>query len=267
MELNCPSCARKHRTEDHPGAFEVNCVCGYSILVPDELAINAQTQESEASAASMSAAPLSMDAQDASLSIPLPQDDQNLTQTQLPTSINEQLTPPDQLPPEMPYDPYELSKISQNNNESDQNFEAINVPHSSADVQPESPFIESPQNSINEELSQAPYREEAPSNFGEIKAQTIVDRSLAASVGQLLGANYKIKIEKLDSARLKELSETCRQFISRRPWLEAELRKRKFETKQLETNAEFDNLPEVVALEIYLRSLQLGGNCHYERLS
>lgn len=36
MEISCPSCSRAHRTEDHPGAFEIQCACGYSILVPDE---------------------------------------------------------------------------------------------------------------------------------------------------------------------------------------------------------------------------------------
>lgn len=35
MEVNCPSCGSTHRSEDYPGAFDILCGCGYLILNPD----------------------------------------------------------------------------------------------------------------------------------------------------------------------------------------------------------------------------------------
>ena len=36
MELRCPSCGVTHKSEDYAGAFEIQCSCGYAILLPDE---------------------------------------------------------------------------------------------------------------------------------------------------------------------------------------------------------------------------------------
>jgi len=47
VELICPSCGAKHRTEDYPGAFEILCACGYSILVPDVQAFDAPLTPAE----------------------------------------------------------------------------------------------------------------------------------------------------------------------------------------------------------------------------
>ena len=104
MEVRCPSCSAQHRSEDYPGAFDILCGCGYLILNP-ELSSDAEnynqvnfegapaTSEDskilvEAETAKVEAAPFSLE--------------------ETPSFDTGKLTPPEELPSGMLYDPTEV---------------------------------------------------------------------------------------------------------------------------------------------------------------
>src|SRR4051812_22049811 len=98
MELVCPSCGVKHRTEDHAGAFEILCVCGYSILVPDEEAMALAVPEPSRL--------MPIPFEEAAEGLPPPAAPASAESA--PQSLD--MTPSEQLPPGMVYDPFELSQ-------------------------------------------------------------------------------------------------------------------------------------------------------------
>src|SRR5687768_14620966 len=102
MDLSCPSCGVVHRTEDYPGAFEIQCSCGYSILVPDEQALAEPALDVPSYDPSI---PTAMEEEDAQMTIPA----EDLSPSEAIESLpgSNEMTPPDQLPEGMVYDPFE----------------------------------------------------------------------------------------------------------------------------------------------------------------
>lgn len=250
MELSCPSCAVKHRTEDHPGAFEILCVCGYSILVPDESAFAPMQPEPTPRT------PTAMDAEDEVLSVPRPDSDT----ASLTTSL--QMTPPDDLPEGMVYDPFELQQ-QQSGFETpvDAGFPALPPEDFNSSENPSS--LENagiPSESSSPSLSIAP-----PPPTSETPGQSLVERVQLASLGHLLGTSFTVTCEGLTRENLVEVSRRCQQLIKRRPWLETELRKRNINIDKLPDGTPLQNVPELVAMELYLTCFELGGSCVVQR--
>lgn len=107
MEVSCPSCGTKHETDNYPGAFEIPCVCGYSILVPElhSSIVGAVLGDSSGLTDEQRALPATFDAPDAAISLP-DSPAEYVSAESLPGMAA--MTQPSELPQEMPYDPFEL---------------------------------------------------------------------------------------------------------------------------------------------------------------
>ncbi|MBP7843390.1 MAG: hypothetical protein KA116_01125, partial [Proteobacteria bacterium] len=109
MELRCPSCGNKHMTEDYPEAFEIQCSCGYSLLVP-EMASEILSPGLESGA--FASLPGAIEAQDEAAKISI--DKELMDPLMNIPKVDDSLTPPEELPNEMPYDPFELQQSQAN---------------------------------------------------------------------------------------------------------------------------------------------------------
>lgn len=105
MEVRCPSCGAQHRSEDYPGAFDILCGCGYLILNPDLEAAPAESQE-----INFEGPPLVTGSSPIPVAVPS-FDEANLNLDMgggTESFTAESLTPPEQLPEGMLYDPTEV---------------------------------------------------------------------------------------------------------------------------------------------------------------
>ncbi len=227
MDIRCPSCGNSHRSEDHPGAFEISCSCGYSILVPDEKAFAVDTHTAPAPPMNFSDAAVA-EASDDKVSMDFGQ----AAVEEAPSDHRTEMTPPEKLPDDMVYDPFELEGSAH----------APPVPLSDEGKTTTSPS--------------------APENSG----QWIINRSQAASMGQFLGKSYKIRLQGLSREKLVEITKRCEALLTGRPWLETELRQRQILLDRIPEGTELDQVPELIAVEIYLACYELGGSCEVAAL-
>lgn len=254
MELSCPSCSVKHRTEDHVGAFEILCVCGYSILVPDEAAF----AEPAPVTSHASRVPTTLDAEDSELAIPAPEPEA------APAAF--EMTPPEELPDGMVYDPFEVSEMG-----AATETPAIVAPPTENFTPPTETAGLGFESIVPEASFEAPAATPtkapaaAPAAPRAAVGQKIVERVQAASLGRLLGHSYELRCEGLDRERLVEIANRCEALVKARPWLESELRNRGLVLSALADDTKLANVPEVVALEVYLACYELGGTCSLER--
>lgn len=244
MDLKCPSCGNAHRSEDHPGAFEILCACGYSLLVPDEKAFQVVIAEEDIPAAVdySGGAPSALEESDPKIEVP--SETESITNA---TPSFEALTPPEELPAGMIYDPFEIQNSLPT---FDQSSPASDETHTH--IPPSTPA-----NSTRQEKPTAP----------ELSGQWIVERSQSAAMGQFLGNSYKLQLEGLSREALVEISERALQLLKGRPWLETELRRKNILLEKLPDLTELEGVPELVAVEIYLAAFELGGKCRSSVLS
>lgn len=255
MELTCPSCGAKHRTEDHPGAFEIHCVCGYSILVPDEASFSLPVEEA-APAAAHSPGPAVEHSEPAVESVVAPEPE--------PIAVNAplEMTPPEQLPEGMVYDPFELAQAEAAQSgavatEFTPNFE---MPAESSDADATATGT-APAESAPAAAPARPATAAAPAS-----GQAIVERVQAASMGRLLGADYRLRCEGLERDALVQITQRCLKLLKQRPWLETEVRGRKIDLESFPDSPVLARVPELLAMEIYLACAELGGSCSLERM-
>ena len=253
MELSCPSCGAKHRTEDHPGAFEILCVCGYSLLVPDEKSFAPVEPDPPPRT------PTAMDAEDAALAVSPPPAEE------VPSPL--EMTPPDQLPEGMVYDPFELQQQQVAAPSTDALPQAFELPADAFNPDPAAGASPSGFESIQPSEA-SPQATEAPKTAPAATpppGQSLVERVQLASMGHLLGHSFDISCEGLNRENLVLLAKRCSELTKRRPWLETELKKRNIELENLPENPSLKGVPEPVALEIYLTCFELGGTCSIRR--
>jgi hypothetical protein len=107
MEVRCPSCSAQHRSEDYPGAFDILCGCGYLILNPelssDSGSYNQVNFEGAPATSEDSKVLIQVQTAPTTEAIPPPP----LTEENL-SFTSDQLTPPEELPSGMLYDPTEV---------------------------------------------------------------------------------------------------------------------------------------------------------------
>ena len=232
MSVTCPSCAAIYDQEFDPGVFELNCVCGYSILLPtDDSASRIQTSKKKEPPNFSAAFPTALDAEDDNLMIrPDGLMDLNPLQKPLESSPGGVLgmTPSEELPAGLVYDPFELPQIS-----------AAQLP---------APEIDAVVYSVNS------------------KAQQLVTRSQLASIGNFLGASFYVKIQDVETGDLERIVIRIQKILNDRPWLEAEIKRRNIDVKKLMTQFELHSVPEILALEIYLAAFEFGGQCHFRQM-
>jgi hypothetical protein len=104
MEVRCPSCSAQHRSEDYPGAFDILCGCGYLILNP-ELSSESQSYNQvnfEGAPATSENPKITIEDETAVI-----QSD-NFSLEENPPFTAKNLTPPEELPAGMLYDPAEI---------------------------------------------------------------------------------------------------------------------------------------------------------------
>lgn len=111
MEVRCPSCSAQHRSEDYPGAFDILCGCGYLILNP-ELSSDAGSYNQ----VNFEGAPVTSEDSKVLIQVQTAQ-----TEEAIPAPIlndvtldftSDQLTPPEELPSGMLYDPTEVPQTT-----------------------------------------------------------------------------------------------------------------------------------------------------------
>jgi len=277
MEINCPSCSAKHRSEDYPNAFDIQCSCGYLILVPDEEALSAPQDSLDRfspayePADGSASVPTSMEEEDSQLKISA---SELLSPSQMIENSpgSNEMTPPDQLPEEMVYDPFELPTIPQPlmGQES-----AENIAKQSTDFVTEA--VESLQNVVAEVESEIirNREEESPLNLPEqsrnstpnirYEPDELLKRSHLANLGQFVGPDYDLEIQDLGSDEIVKMSELCQRFLDERPWLKEEIEKRKIDFSEFEKTSKLKSVPEILAVEIFLKSYESGGKCRFRR--
>jgi DNA-directed RNA polymerase subunit RPC12/RpoP len=243
MELSCPSCGNKYLTEDYPETFEIQCSCGYSILVPEMASEIHSPSPDDKNFNSLAGA---VEAQDEAMKISLNPNDLADPLLNIP-KLDESLTPSTELPNEMPYDPYEVNNLESNNREKTlANFDlSVNDAPTAEDFSNENNLIK------EENLS---------------PTQKIIQRAQVASIGQLIGLSYNLQIQNLDSNQIKEIYKKCEILLETRPWLMNELKKRNINLKDALEKKELEQIPEMLALEIFMASFELGGSCTFSVL-
>jgi len=153
----------------------------------------------------------------------------------IPT-IKGDISEPDQLPDKMVYDSFELNRAN-------------------ADIEPESLVA-------NNMEVESVINENTQSQFG---GQNIVKRTQLASIHQYLGPNYDLTILDLDQNSKTKLIRLCQSFLRNRMWLENELSKNDFDIDGIKNSEKIQNVPEILAVEIYLRCYELGGRCVFKQ--
>jgi hypothetical protein len=250
MELTCPSCSSKHRTEDYPGAFEIQCACGYSILVPDEASLFAPPPEQVEDLGPLpdfDGAPMAQEHYNDNAKVSLASDDENPLNVELMaaqaqdggqafSSLN--LTAPEDLPAGMPYDPFEL--------QNQWKPEAGPVT-----IVPEVTQVKAPK-----AAPAAPAPVATPATPKVVEAQDIVNRIQMASIGYMHGALFDLDLGELPEAQLRKLSAHCTQVLDARPWLRAFVDKAFEKPETLLRNKQLLAVPELLAVEIYLHCAQ-----------
>jgi hypothetical protein len=251
MEIACPSCASKHRTEDYPGAFEIQCACGYSILVPDEdaLASSETVHGEEAPPPSFDDAPMALEEKDDAGKITLaPDEDDPMNPDALVAHHQSSdaafsaldLTPPEELPQDMPYDPFELqTQWAENDSPANEK---------------QTPEIQEPNNAPSETDPDAKDLDaQKPSEAAKsTQAQNIVDRIQMASIGYLHGPLFNISIKELPLSGQKSLKTHLQKFLDEHIFLREHLPKEYSDPSDMIQKGTFESAPELLAVEIYL---------------
>jgi len=228
MELSCPSCSSKHRSEDYPGAFEIQCACGYALLVPDETSLQAPlaAEEDPAPLPDFDGAPMAQEHHNEMLISP---------NSDAPAASDESLgfsalnlTAPENLPEGMPYDAFELDTQWKSE---------------SPEPDPATKAAPAPAPKISEEPK-------------PVVAQDIVNRIQMASIGHMHGALFDLELGEIPSTQLKSLSERCQKVLDERPWLRALVARGFDAPEELIRQKKIRAVPELLAVEIYLHCAQ-----------
>jgi hypothetical protein len=250
MKISCSNCGVAHETDDYPNAFEINCVCGYSILVP----VGAPMPPEKTITTFDKAFPSAMDAEDDAilirpeglLSLDSSGEENAKTQGVL------QMTPAEQLPPGMVYDSFELPSSED------------------LDADSEPPPLQEPSDDSFEKMANVTSKgspEPTPKsslNIQPSEAQKMVQRVQMASMGQFLGPDYRLTLAEVSPQQSDSMMTVIGRMLRERAWLESECKKRGIDFKKEIEQGVVSNVPELIALEIYLTSFKLGVNCKFE---
>jgi hypothetical protein len=249
MEISCPSCGLKHKTDDYPGAFEIPCSCGYTLLVPDSQSEDMSPDSLDPAEPFFNAPPLSFETQDEPLQKKVPDlhpDDEDFLRST-------ELTPPENLPKEMPYDPHELSdEINLDRYDQEDTAEGEHRPEVAG----------SSGNELLKELDRNPVT--PPPHSDQIQKH-LLNRLQTASMGRFLGSSYDLEIMNLAPEKIIELQALIESFLTNQAWVAEELARREIKITGMIQKKRIENVPEGLAVEIYLRTFELGGICRFEK--
>lgn len=259
MLITCPSCSRTHDSAKYRDAFEIECDCGYSILVPDEEAI----AKDNSNTPGFQSPPIAMDEEDNELAIDISgtnvvTEDQN--NPFAPFDGATDMTPEDELPTGMIYDPDEAQALADSKNEwskSDQEKESFLDP------------FELPSETSQEDPTAQIQTHENPSipDLPEVEspAQTLLQQNQSASLGHLVGSEYDINFSKLDESQLLKMTSRCEELLLANPWLKqlVESLNSKCSPENFVKHKKIERVPEILALELFLYCYEIGGQCSF----
>lgn len=265
MQLTCPSCAATYEVEQDPHVFEINCVCGYSLLVPEfEASENDSSAKTDNRPGFASAVPTAMDAEDDKLLIrPEGLMALNPDRKESPSSGGVlDMTPPEELPSGLVYDPFELPQLEP--------VAEAEVAMDNQDVFAPEPAVSNPSAVSSRPTPRGGSSAQNPVTAvavekGHSKTQNLVTRSQLASMGNFLGASFHLKIQDVDVFGIERILLRVQKILSDRPWLEAETKRRQIDFTKLKTDFELRGVPEILALEIYLAAFEFGGHCQFDQ--
>lgn len=236
MEVNCPSCGAHHRSEDYPGAFDILCGCGYLILNPDLGAGSSSVSEyneinfegppvvDETKAENL----IKVESQEEEFKLNI---DFNVSNEEAFSA--EALTPPEELPEGMLYDPSE-------------------IPHTQTDAE-----------ILNFSDDSIPKAAKPESTLSKI----FVEKVQKASIGQILGPDFDLEFLNLSPEAKLKARERIEKFLNDHKWLREEMERRSFIVSESFQNEKTSNIPEPLAVEMYIACLENGGECIFNRHS
>lgn len=270
MELRCPSCGNAHNTDDYPGAFEIQCSCGYSILVPDEQSLSENIPIDDTHG--FTDAPMAIDSEEDANRISVeadvdPADPDSSGQSSHVSSLG--MTDPEELPEEMPYDPFELSTESSDNDDGEPfpSFEINDTPegeaeenfsgndeegalgYSDSDINEDS---DASNDGLNEELAETaePSEEQVPS-------QEVVSKVQWASLGQTKGSLFSLQFSgELSAQDRAGILDSLEDGLILSPWLKEVFSLSRKELEDKVSERHLSKVPELLALQIYIYCLE-----------
>ncbi len=215
-----------HRSEDYPGAFDILCGCGYLILNPDiggmgsssnddYNEINFEGPPAVAETAAKDLIKVHQEIEEPQMAHP----------TAAAPFSAENLTPSDQLPEGMLYDPGEVPL--------------------------DSPLM----------LSEIEETNKVESTISRI----FVERVQRASIGQILGPDYELEFSNLDTEARLKARERVEKFLQDHKWLREEMERRSFVLAEVFQTERMSHIPEALAVEMYIACLENGGKCLFIR--
>jgi hypothetical protein len=254
MLISCPSCGKSHDSAKHHGAFEIDCDCGYSILIPDEEALSSQNDDNNPG---FHSPPIAMDEEDNSIAINV--EGGGGLESAVPDSNPfapfdgaTDMTPEAELPDGMIYDPDE------------------------ADALADSKEAWSQDSKSEGETFLDPFESEKPQDPDEFEepeleiptvstAAALIERNQSASIGHLVGSYFDLNLGSLDENILLKLASRCEELLKTNPWLKQLVitRKSKCDAEHFVSQKKLEALPEVLALELFLYCYELGGTCSF----
>jgi hypothetical protein len=231
MEVYCPSCRTLHRSEDYPGAFDILCGCGYLILNPDI----GDSPDPDYNEINFEGPPAADETRPHELiKVHTAEDDFDfdlLNENAAPFSA-ENLTPPENLPEGMLYDPGEV---------------------------PQEPVAPLPEESSS--------NEEAIAKRESTISRIFVERVQRASIGQILGPDYDLEFLDLTPEAKLRSRERIDKFLQDHKWLREEMERRSFIISDAFHTERVSGVPEALAVEMYIACLENGGKCLFVRHS
>ena len=282
MDLKCPSCGTSHQSDDYPGAFEIQCSCGYSILVPDEDDLNAPAPDMDEP--DYSASPMAMSEYDDAHKIQIDEHTSPLHSVEVDDSTSAlNMTPPEELPEGMPYDPFELQDpTSASGSESDDpasEFIPEGFPHEEVQDFGDSAKFEanldftsnSPEETDNEDTTSEDNSEESPvaekpvEPAPEVRAQDVAHKVQLASLGYLIGNKFNIELsEVVDGELMANMLDRMEDQLALHPWLKEHFKHNRKDFEKIVATKTLPNIPELIALEIYLFCLEQNLSCRIQ---
>lgn len=279
MELRCPSCGNAHNTEDYPGAFEIQCSCGYSILVPDEQSLSANIPVDETHG--FKDAPMAFDSEEEANKISV-EPDENLVQEEVSDQQDHisslGMTDPEELPEEMPYDPFELNaqeEVTDDDEEEVEPYPSFDLESGSEDdgSPPDQSFEptdfeagtsdyieEESDETANNDSAQADTSEET--EIPESPSQEVVSKVQWSSLGQSRGAFFSIQFaNELSPEDTAGVLDSLEDGLILSPWLKESFSLNRVEIEQKIKEKHLSRIPELLALQVYIHCLEKQIRC------
>lgn len=289
MELRCPACGNAHNTEDYPGAFEIQCSCGYSILVPDEQSLSENIPVDDTHG--FKDAPMAFDSEEEAnrISVEADTESSNGESSHEGSHVSSLgMTDPEELPEEMPYDPFELNtESSDSDEESFPSFEVNDISETgegfggesfegeasmdgSVEVgtfesdSSESGDEASTENSASEasELSSEAMEDLNGSDASLSPAQEVVAKVQWASLGQTRGSLFSIVFSsELSGVEKAGILDSLEDGLILSPWLKDIFSLSRNEIEEKISQGSLSEVPELLALQIYIHCLEKQISC------